>query len=87
MDDYPLTLTEFEEKLATDEACRNYLFKLRWPNGFRCARCENQKAWPISKVHSQCAKCNYQISVIAGTLFHGTHYYLGSTGQKMEQAH
>jgi transposase-like protein len=76
MEDYPLTLTEFEEKFTTDEACRNYLFKLRWPNGFQCPRCENQKAWPVSSVHYQCTKCNYQISVIAGTIFHGTHYPL-----------
>ena len=76
MEDYPLTLIEFEERFSTEKACRNYLFQLRWPNGFRCPRCSNQKAWPISAVQYQCTKCNYQVSVIAGTLFHGTHYPL-----------
>lgn len=73
MEDYPLTLAEFEKRFSSDEACRNYLFQLRWPNGFECPRCDNKKAWPISTVHYQCSKCNYQISVIAGTIFHGTH--------------
>jgi len=30
MKDYPLPLTEFEEKLSITETLRNYLFKLRW---------------------------------------------------------
>ena len=76
MEDYPLTLIEFEERFSTEEDCRNYLFQLRWPTGFRCPRCSNQKAWPLSTVHYQCTKCDYQVSVIAGTIFHGTHYPL-----------
>ena len=76
MEDYPLTLLEFEKRFASEESCRNYLFQLRWPNGFRCPRCDNQKAWPKGDVHFQCTKCNYQISVIAGTIFHKTHYPL-----------
>jgi len=73
MEDFPLTLIEFENRFSTDDACRNYLFNLRWPNGFKCPRCDNKKAWPISEIHYQCTKCNYQVSVIAGTIFHGTH--------------
>lgn len=76
MEDYPLTLIEFEKRFSTEETCRDYLFQLRWPNGFQCPRCNNRKSWPVSKVHYQCAKCNYQISVIAGTIFHKTHYPL-----------
>ncbi|MCL0076275.1 IS1595 family transposase, partial [Dehalococcoidia bacterium] len=30
-------------------------------------------AWPVGTVLFQCASCDYQISVIAGTIFHGTH--------------
>jgi len=76
MEDYPLTLFEFEKRFSTEESCRNYLFQLRWPDGFRCPRCSNHKSWPISTVQYQCSKCNYQVSVIAGTLFHGTRYPL-----------
>jgi len=72
MEDYPLTLLEFENRFSTEENSRNYLFKLRWPDGFCCPRCSNENAWPISNVHYQCTNCNYQASVIAGTIFHKT---------------
>ncbi len=72
MEDYPETLMEFENRFSTDEDCRNYLFNLRWPTGFHCPRCGNDNAWPTSTVHYQCTSCNYQASVIAGTIFHKT---------------
>ena len=28
-EDYPRTLLEFEERFGTEEACRDYLFRLR----------------------------------------------------------
>ena len=51
MEDYQLTLSEFENRFSTEENCRNYLFKLRWPDGFHCPRCGNENAWPISNLH------------------------------------
>ena len=33
MEDYPRTILELEERLATDEACLQYLAQLRWPEG------------------------------------------------------
>jgi len=73
MEDYPKTLSEFESRFSSDEACRDYLYPLRWPKGFRCPHCGHVKAWPIGTVMYQCTHCNYQVSVIAGTIFHGTH--------------
>ena len=35
----PRTLQEFEARFSTEEGCREYLFQLRWPEGFRCPRC------------------------------------------------
>src|SRR5262249_490786 len=34
MEDYPRTLQEFEARFSTEEGCREYLFRLRWPAGF-----------------------------------------------------
>ena len=73
MEDYPKTLEEFETRFSTEEACRDYLFKLRWPNGFRCPRCDNGKAWPVGEALFQCTRCNFQMSVITGTIFKDTH--------------
>lgn len=73
MEDYPKTLLEFEARFSTEESCRDYLYQLRWPNGFRCPKCDSEKVWPIGDILFHCAHCNYRISVIAGTIFHGTH--------------
>ena len=72
MDDYPRDLTEFEARFASEEACRQYLFSLRWPDGFRCPRCGREKYWPLRGALLQCAGCGYQASVTAGTIFQDT---------------
>ena len=36
MEDYPRNLAEFETRFAGEQACREYLCQLRWPEGFRC---------------------------------------------------
>ncbi len=69
---YPHTLPEFEAWFSTEEACRDYLFQLRWPDGFRCPRCGRDKAWPVGETLFQCSECDYKASVTAGTIFHRT---------------
>jgi transposase-like protein len=65
---------EFQERFATEEACREYLFASRWPDGFRCRRCGSEE---VGAMHSrrlvwQCKGCGTQTSVTAGTVMHGT---------------
>ena len=72
MEDYPQNLTEFESRFSSEEACREYLFRLRWPDGFRCPGCGCGKSWPLRKVLLQCAACGRQTSVTAGTIFQDT---------------
>ncbi len=67
----PRNLTEFEANFPTEEACRVYLARLRWPAGFRCARCGLGKAWRVRGLW-ECAGCGYQTSVTAGTIFQDT---------------
>lgn len=73
MEDYPRTLAAFEARFRSEQACREYLFQLRWPEGFRCPRCGAAKAWPLGSVLWQCAACDRQVSVTAGTIFQDTH--------------
>ena len=73
MEDYPQEIMDFETSFQTEEDCRDYLFRLRWPDGFKCPRCNGDKAWPLKNALYQCSNCNHKISVIAGTIFHGTH--------------
>ena len=72
MEDFPRDLPEFEARFSTEAACREYLFRLRWPDGFRCPRCAGRKTWPLREVLLQCASCGYQSSVTAGTIFQDT---------------
>lgn len=71
MHDYPRTVPEFEARFATEDACRAYLSRLRWPDGFRC-RCGEAKAWWTARGLWQCAACGAQTSVTAGTIFQDT---------------
>lgn len=70
--DYPRTQAEFERRFGSEQACREYLFELRWPDGFRCPRCAMGKAWPLASGRRQCAGCGQQVSVTAGTVFQDT---------------
>lgn len=72
MEDYPRTLPELEQRFSTAEACRQYLFALRWPNGFVCPRCGGRQAWPMARGLWLCGQCRHQTSVTAGTVFQGT---------------
>jgi transposase-like protein len=72
MEDYPETLMDFEAKFGTEEACRNYLLQLRWPDGFRCSQCGKEKAWLTGRLLMHCASCGHQVSATAGTIFEGT---------------
>jgi transposase-like protein len=72
MEDYPQTVLELDERFATEEACRDYLVSLRWPNGFVCPRCGNSEAWPASRARLICSSCRYQASITAGTIFQDT---------------
>ena len=72
MEDYPKDLSAFEARFGSEEACREYLARLRWPDGFRCPRCGSDRYWPVRDVLLQCVKCGHQASVTAGTIFQDT---------------
>lgn len=73
MQQKPMSLIEFQRKFATEKACQQHLFALRWPAGYRCPRCGHDKASFHRTRHLyQCKACKYQVSVTAGTIFHKT---------------
>ena len=72
MEDDPRTLMEFERRFATEEACRAYLVRLRWPDGIQCPRCRTRKAWETTRGRAECAGRGFQRSVLAGTIFQDT---------------
>lgn len=69
MEEYPRTLAELERQFATETACAQYLYELRWPEGFVCPRCGGPRGWATSRGLYKCAECKSQVSVKAGTVF------------------
>ncbi len=57
---------------SSDQACVVYLFKKRWPGGFKCAFCGavQQEMAPAYTV--VCRFCRKQTSITAHTLMHGS---------------
>jgi transposase-like protein len=72
MEDYPRLLMDLETRFATEEACREYLAQLRWPEGYACVACGGRKGWPTRRGLWMCAACGHQVSVTAGTIFQDT---------------
>jgi transposase-like protein len=75
MRDLPRSLPEFAAWFPDDEACARWLMAKRWPDGFRCPACGHDRAWELSRgvLVLQCAACERQVSVTAGTVMHGSH--------------
>jgi transposase-like protein len=79
-----LTLDEIQSRFATDEAARQYLEEIRWPNGVICPHCKNadqSRIWQLkssstAKIRAglrQCAVCKKQFTVTVGTIFEDSH--------------
>ena len=67
----PSSVLEFQRRFGTEEACERYLFAWRWPNGFRCPRCDHRAHSKLSRRSLyQCTRCHYQASVTSGTALH-----------------
>jgi transposase-like protein len=72
MEDYPQNQSEFDSRFATEQGCREYLFRLRWPDGFVCPACGARGGWLTKRGLVMCRKCGRQVSLTAGTVFAGS---------------
>src|SRR5213593_933344 len=71
--DFPKSLKEFQARFRDDEACRTYLAACRWPEGFRCSRCEQAEVFALPQRRlRQCKACGRQTSLTSGTVLHRT---------------
>jgi len=71
---FEMNLVRLVELYHSEDACREYLEHLRWPNGLACLRCGSIS---ISRIHTRnqfdCNSCRYRFSVTTGTIFQDTH--------------
>jgi transposase-like protein len=68
-----LTVREFGLQFGEERQCGAQLTRQRWPEGFACPRCAGpSRGYMAARRVHECAKCGYQCSVTAGTIFHKT---------------
>jgi transposase-like protein len=68
-----INLLDVVRRFGSEETCRDYLIRLRWPDGVICPLCESKS---VSKINTRaqfdCNVCRYRFSVTNGTLFDNT---------------
>lgn len=69
-EDFPTSEIEFEKRFHTDKACYDYLFKMKWPDGFVCPKCGHPSYWISAKYVYICKKCESHFSLTADTIMH-----------------
>ena len=75
LDDFPKNELEFHERFCNEEACRDYLSSVRWPEGFVCPRCGHTEGWRRSNRDEWiCAgrSCGKETSLRTGTVLHNS---------------
>lgn len=69
-----LSFNQFIKRFPDEKACAEYLYQIKWPNGFVCPVCGHQHCYPIKGYRRyQCAKCHHQTSLTANTVMHRSH--------------
>ena len=69
----PQSLHEFTRYFKTEADCEEFLFRVRYPEGFFCPRCSVERGWSLDgKRLFECAN-GHKVSLTAGTTLHGTH--------------
>ncbi|MFN0145014.1 MAG: IS1595 family transposase [Dehalococcoidia bacterium] len=68
-----MDLMKLMDTYGTEQACREVLAELRWPDGVICPRCETDRhAFDSGRYVWDCYSCGYQFSVMSGTVLHDT---------------
>lgn len=66
-----MSLLDFQERFPDEQACWEYMVKLRWPTGPQCSECETSRFDLIrTRRLFECRGCRRQLSVTSGTIFH-----------------
>jgi len=68
----PKSLREFIRHFSTEADCEEFLFLVRYPEGFVCPICTVERGWSLDgKRLIECAN-GHKVSLTAGTALHGT---------------
>lgn len=70
-----MSLNKFLAEYGEVEQCEAALENARWPNGFRCPKCNSEQNYRYRRNGArlfQCCNCRTQTSLTEGTIFHST---------------
>ena len=67
---------DFDKDFPTDDACLEYLFQQRWPEGVSCEKCQRLTShYRITdRPCYSCEFCGNHVYPMAGTIFEGTRF-------------
>ena len=68
MEEFPKSEIEFDQRFMNESACYDYLYKMKWPGGFKCFQCGHGYYWISTKNIYICKCCKRQYSLTAGTI-------------------
>jgi len=70
-----ITFSQYQQHFLTEESCLAYLYKMKWPEGFQCAKCRHTACYVIETRNNplyECQLCGSQTTLIVGTIFEKT---------------
>ncbi|MDA1372897.1 MAG: IS1595 family transposase [Proteobacteria bacterium] len=68
----PASLKEFRTRFPKESDCEEFLFGVRFPDGFICPTCGIQRGWSLKgRRLTECAN-GHKVSLTSGTILHGT---------------
>ncbi len=73
MDNKKTIFNKFNIAFNDEQECIDYLYKLKWGNGWRCPRCSHNEHWKVGNMKYKCKECGYQSTIITGTLLQRSH--------------
>lgn len=66
-----VSFNKFLDRFKTEEDCLEYLYNLKFSQGFICSKCNNNTSYKGVKPYTQvCKKCRHTESSTSNTLFH-----------------
>src|SRR5882724_153409 len=65
------TIQQFNKQYPDDDACLERIFNLRYGKNHECPKCHKRGFYRNrNKKHYSCAWCGFDLSPLAGTIFH-----------------
>lgn len=68
-----MNLIELFERFPTEDAARDFLKNVRWPDGVECPKCQCKRISELSaRRQFTCLGCRHRFSVTSGTVMHSS---------------